>query len=273
MPNRNPLLVSSPSSRRGLRWILRENGSATRTSMRLDFGLLVLERGETVTVQPTLETVWVLLRGRVSFACAGQSHSARRDSVFDENPSALRCGAGERVEIGAHTGVELAQVQTVNPRYRGAEFFPASAVAAEDRGAGLAQGACRRAVRAIFDHASRPDSNLVIGEVVNRAGLWSSYPPHHHAQPEIYHYRFTEPQGYGHAEVGEQVMKVRDGDTVRIPGGLDHAQVAAPGYGMYYLWVVRHLPAQPYRGFAFTAEHKWLLDPQRQGWTPKGWRA
>ncbi|HEX2100541.1 MAG TPA: 5-deoxy-glucuronate isomerase, partial [Candidatus Synoicihabitans sp.] len=61
---------------------------------------------------------------------------------------------------------------------------------------------------------------------------------------------------------------VRPGDTVMIPGGLDHAQVSAPGYGMYYLWIVRHLPRRPYRGFKFTPAHTWLLDPKAQGWQP-----
>ena len=44
------------------------------------------------------------------------------------------------------------------------------------------------------------------------------------------------------AELGEEVFKVNDRDTVCIPPGLDHAQCAAPGYGMYYSWVIRHLP-------------------------------
>jgi 5-deoxy-glucuronate isomerase len=61
---------------------------------------------------------------------------------------------------------------------------------------------------------------------------------------------------------------VRQGDTTKIPGGLDHAQVSAPGYGMYYLWIVRHLPRRPYKGFTFTPAHTWLLDPARQGWQP-----
>jgi 5-deoxy-glucuronate isomerase len=100
-----------------------------------------------------------------------------------------------------------------------------------------------------------------LGEVINSPGKWSSYPPHHHLQPEFYHYRFTLPQGYGHAELGDDILKIRHGDTVEIPGGLDHAQVSAPGYGMYYLWVVRHLPKQPYTGFEFTREHEWVLDP------------
>ena len=65
------------------------------------------------------------------------------------------------------------------------------------------------------------------------------------------------------------VLKVRDGDTVIIPPGLDHAQVSAPGYGMYYLWMIRHLPGNPYTGFTFAEEHRWTLDPAQQGWRPK----
>jgi 5-deoxy-glucuronate isomerase len=130
------------------------------------------------------------------------------------------------------------------------------------------QNACLRNVRLIFDRTTRPESNLVLGEVVNYPGRWSSYPPHHHDQPEIYHYRFTAPHGYGHAELGDDVVKVREGDTVVIPPGRDHAQVSAPGYGMYYLWMIRHLPGNPYTGFTFAEEHKWTLDASQQGWRP-----
>jgi 5-deoxy-glucuronate isomerase len=105
---------------------------------------------------------------------------------------------------------------------------------------------------------------------VNYPGRWSSYPPHHHDQPEIYHYRFTDPDGYGHAELGDDVLKVRTNDTVFIPPGLDHGQVSAPGYGMYYLWMIRHLPGNPYTGFTFAKEHQWTLNPKKQGWKPAG---
>jgi 5-deoxy-glucuronate isomerase len=38
---------------------------------------------------------------------------------------------------------------------------------------------------------------------------------------------------------------------------------------MYYLWVIRHLPGRPYKGFEFTPAHQWLLDPKNQGWTAR----
>jgi 5-deoxy-glucuronate isomerase len=211
----------------------------------------------------------VLLSGRVTVAAAGRVNEAHRASLFDQGPWSLHCGPGQRVAIEAtREPAEFAVVRAGSSRLRGAIWSTPTECGTEDRGAGLAQGACRRLVRTIFDYQTRPESNLVAGEVVNFPGRWSSYPPHHHPQPEIYHYRFTKPQGYGHAEIGDAVLKVHDGDTTVIPGGLDHAQVSAPGYGMYYLWIVRHLPRRPYKGFTFTRDHTWLLDPAKQGWQP-----
>ncbi len=246
---------------------LTENKGVFKTGMA--FGVLRLRRGETLQVTTEEETLWVLMSGRCRVSVIGGTTMVARASLFDEGPYAVHAGLGEDVTFKAETTTEWTVTRTANPRQMGARLYRNDEFATEDRGAGLAQGACRRLVRTIFDYSTRPDSHLVVGEVVNFPGRWSTYPPHHHPQPEIYHYRFTEPQGYGHCEIGEDVFKVRGGDTALIPGGLDHSQVSAPGYGMYYLWVIRHLPGTPYKGFEFTPEHKWLLDPKRQGWTPQ----
>jgi 5-deoxy-glucuronate isomerase len=37
---------------------------------------------------------------------------------------------------------------------------------------------------------------------------------------------------------------------------------------MYYLWMIRHLPGNPYTGFTFAEEHAWTLDSRQQGWRP-----
>ena len=235
----------------------------------VDFSIRRLRQRARHSEVTTGETVYVLLAGELHIATGDATFHATRSSLFDEGPSTFHCGPGQTLELTAGAGgAEYAAIVTPTENTLPVRFSTASEVASEDRGAGLAQGACRRCVRTIFDYTSRPDSGLVVGEVVNYPGRWSSYPPHHHAQPEIYHYRFTASQGYGHAELGDAVFKVRHGDTVSIPGGLDHAQVSAPGYGMYYLWIVRHLPRRPYKGFEFTPAHTWLLDPTQQGWLP-----
>jgi 5-deoxy-glucuronate isomerase len=249
--------------------ITREGLADAGFDPRIDFGITRLAAGETLSEKNPKETAWVLLSGSAQLDYQGDRVTITRRSLFEELPSALHLGPGTLVTIRAlETGAEFAVVRTTNGTSFPPRLFLPGELSTEYRGKGLVQDACLRQVRLIFDQTARPVSNLVIGEVVNYPGRWSSYPPHHHDQPEVYHYRFTEQDGYGHAELGEHVVKVRAGDTTLIPPGLDHAQVSAPGYGMYYLWLIRHLPGNPYTGFTFTEEHRWTLDPAKQGWLP-----
>lgn len=236
----------------------------------IDFGIHRVGKDQIIDEKNPKESAWLLMSGSAELRFAGKTVRVQRKSLFDEPPVVLHLSRETPVSIKSVDGAsEWAVCRTSNEKKFEPHLFLADEVEFEYRGKGLVQEACLRNVRQVFDKKRRPESNLVLGEVVNFPGRWSSYPPHHHAQPEIYHYRFTLPQGYGHAEVGEEVLKVRQGDTVKIPGGLDHAQVSAPGYGMYYLWAVRHLPGNPYTGFEFTEDHKWLLSPENQGWVPQ----
>ena len=101
-------------------------------------------------------------------------------------------------------------------------------------------------------------------------GRYSSAPPHHHPQPEIYFYRFQPEQGFGFAELGEnQALKVKHNDAIKILDNADHMQTSAPGYHMWYLWIIRHLPKNPYKGFEYNPKHEWILDPKSKIWCPK----
>ena len=236
----------------------------------IDFGIQRMRTGERVEEAHPKETAWLLMDGEAVLQWEGREETVHRSSLFDEAPTVLHVAPGARVRIDARSGCEWALIRATNERRFEARLFRPQDLQPEYRGAGLAQGASLRNVRLVFDNGNRPEANLVLGEVVNYPGRWSSYPPHRHPQPEIYHYRFTLPQGYGHAELGDEVFKVRSHDTVKILNGVSHAQVAAPGYGMYYIWTVRHLPGNRYTGFAFAEEHRWMLDPANQGWRPKG---
>jgi 5-deoxy-glucuronate isomerase len=39
---------------------------------------------------------------------------------------------------------------------------------------------------------------------------------------------------------------------------------------MYYAWVIRHLPGNPYTAPEFTPEHRWVMDKNASVWRPKG---
>jgi 5-deoxy-glucuronate isomerase len=237
---------------------------------RLSFGVLRLAAGEMENAETTHETAWLLMQGRAELTAGNQTRVFERRSLFDESPSCLHVAAGERVQLKALEDSEFTVYGSANTTGFASRFYGPADVPNEHRGKGQVGDACYRFVRTVFDRRiADPAAELVLGEVVTMPGRWSSYPPHHHAQPEIYHYRFTRPEGYGHAELGEQVLKIRQFDTVKILAGLDHAQCAAPGYGMYYSWVIRHLPDNPYIVPDFTAEHRWTMDPAADFWRPR----
>lgn len=237
----------------------------------LGLGVLNLRPGERHRETTAVETAFLLMSGTASVAVGDRQVRFARSSLFDEGPSCLHLPAGEACDIAAEGAAEFTVYRTANARPFEPKIYLPAATADEYRGKGQVGDACLRIVRTIFDRTNADaNAELVLGEVVTLPGRWSSYPPHHHAQPEIYHYRFTHTDGFGHAELGETVLKVRHNDTVRILEGRDHPQCAAPGYGMYYSWVIRHLPDDPYIVPEFTAEHRWTMEKDAVIWHPKG---
>jgi 5-deoxy-glucuronate isomerase len=99
------------------------------------------------------------------------------------------------------------------------------------------------------DFATR---HFFIGEAWVPSGNWASYPPHRHDadnlpdeidMEEFYFFRFNPEGGFGIQKVysddlsTDAAYTVRQNDTVAIPDGY-HPVVTAPGYTMYYLWVM-----------------------------------
>jgi len=237
----------------------------------ISFGILRLKAGEEYRPSPELEGALLLLDGEAHWSWADQQATTQRRSLFDDDPSALHVPRGSEARVEAVSDCELAAFALQSDGEFPATLFDGrSMLESEHRGRGQLDDTAYRIVRTIFDGRNRPEAQLVLGEVVNLPGRWSSYPPHHHPQPEIYHYRFTEPEGYGHGELGDEVLKIRQHDTVKILDERDHSQVAAPGYGMFYIWAIRHLPGRPYTVPEFTEEHRWLLDEQPAVWQLKG---
>lgn len=251
----------------GLTEITRMDDPANETG--IGFAVQKMAAGEVLDVTPQAETAWLLMEGRLAVEVDGRLVRLERKSLFDESSSALHVAAGEAVRLAAETDVELTVYQVANDKSFAPRVFTPADVPDEHRGAGQVAGACLRYVRTIFD-GSTSDANteMVLGEVITMPGKWSSYPPHHHPQPEIYHYRFSDPRGFGFAQLGDDVLTVRPNDSVKILPPNDHAQVAAPGYAMYYAWVIRHLPGERYTVPEFTETHRWTMEKDAQFWNP-----
>ncbi len=266
----SPLIRQAHPFKGGLSEIIRMN---EEKNSWMNFSVLKLAAHENFVIDAGLETAVLLLEGSVLFSYDTTERAAVRMSYFDEAPVAIHVSSSQKIRISSEITSELVIIQTTNDKDFESAFFDASTMAEnEHRGRSLLDDTAYRLVRTIFDDRNRPHANLVLGEVITLAGRWSSYPPHHHAQPEIYHYRFSESQGYGHAELNNDVFKIKNYDTIKIFGEEEHAQVAAPGYAMMYVWAIRHLPDNRYRMPTFNPLHDWtrLSGANERVWRPQG---
>lgn len=237
--------------------------------MMLDFGILVLNKGSVWESREPLERAFMLIGGKVSFSWSGQTRLASRQSCFDEPPTALQIpqGVGVRLE-GLEDGTEICVEKCPNGNDFPPKFYAQSDIKTEIFGAGVLNEASIRSVRTVFDGEIAPFSNMVLGEVINHPGKWSSYPPHDHPHPEIYHYRMFPQQGFGVSILDDEPAFVRDGDTCLIRPNRTHAQVAAPGYAMYYIWMIPHLPGDKWLPTTryYRREHQWLTEKSVMIW-------
>jgi 5-deoxy-glucuronate isomerase len=104
--------------------------------------------------------------------------------------------------------------------------------------------------------ATSRDLNILIGANVRAGrilagftrslpGNWTSWPPHEHSEllEELYVYFDMPPPAFGIQMVytapdkPEFVGVVRDGDAVIMPAGF-HPNVAAPGHGINFIWMM-----------------------------------
>jgi 5-deoxy-glucuronate isomerase len=149
-----------------------------------------------------------------------------------------------------------------------ARVLPGSEIEPETRG----HGALERTIYPILMGDLEAES-LLVCEVHNPAGHWSSYPPHKHDRPdppaetaleETYYYRLSPERGFGLQRVYtddrslDESLAFTDRDCVLVPRGY-HTVSAPPGYAVYYLNVM----AGPVRQWAIHTDpdHAWTLVP------------
>ncbi len=239
------------------------------SDMLMDFGILSLKAGESWDSGPADEKLLLHVAGSASLSWQGGTAKVARKSLFDESPAVLSlpAGAAAGVVAGAQ-GAEFCVMRTENPKAFAPRFFSPSECRSEARGKGTMGETSTRIVRTVIDDSNAKDSNFVLGEVVGMPGRWSSYPPHHHPQPEIYHYRFLPENGFGLTAIGDTPYILKHRDTVLIREGQVHPQVTAPGYAIWYLWVIRHLEGRRYVTPIFVPEHLWVAEANAPIWSP-----
>ncbi len=231
--------------------------------MSLGFGILRVSREALFSDAQGLERAYMLLCGEADIVLSGITAGVARTDMLEELPTVAHLPAGEPVEIRSRSETaEFAVFSVGNGKgfksriIRPRDIIPTRLVS------GKLKDSTERELRTVLDDKGDPFSNMTIGELVNVPGKWSSYPPHIHPHPEIYHYRFFPDHGFGYSQVGEEVHLVRNGDTVLIPPKKAHPQVSAPGFTMLYIWGMPHLPEERFGADSrkFLPEYTHLLD-------------
>lgn len=220
-----------------------------------------LATGQVLHVLETLqETAVLLLEGAVRFSWEGKTCTGIRPTSWDNTGYCLHIAKGVSADITAEQPSLVLVQQTENSRSFDSVFYTPDTIKINTFGKNIPGNTAVRDVTTIFDYHTAPYSNMVIGEIFNHAGLWSSFIPHSHEQPEVYYYRFDKPQGFGACFIEDEVFKIKHGSFAAIPGGLTHPQVAAPAYRMTYVWMIRHFDGNPWTSRCDAPEHQWIVD-------------
>lgn len=238
--------------------ILSRAGDAVN-DMMMNITVYRMAAGERRTFRTETEEMAVLLVcGNIRFRWEDREETGLRNSFIEEGPYCLHVSKGTEVTVEALAVSEVLIQTTENDRDFLPVFYRPQDCRNDIFGLGVLDGKLERTVRTVFDYQNAPYSNMVNGEVINHQGGWSSYTPHHHPQPEVYYYRYERPEGFGACFIGDMAYKIQDGAVAAIPGGKTHPQVTAPAYPMYYCWMIRHLPGDPWTGRIVDERFRWI---------------
>jgi len=213
------------------------------------FSMLVLERGEEFKEKLGKDELGiVLLSGKVEIEAQGKKYALgpRRD-VFSDPAWGLYLPGKMEWKIKAAQKSELALSYAPGPDKGKVQLVTPNQLVIHERGKDHFQ---RRVADIMVTEVEA--KNLLIGETFNKPGQWSSYPPHRHDQhnppesyylEEMYLFKLKPEQGFGFQRVYtddrklDQALVVENNDVVIFKKGY-HPVAAAPGYELYYLWVL-----------------------------------
>jgi len=115
-------------------------------------------------------------------------------------------------------------------------------------------------VRRVYTSIGEGDKadRLIVGFVEGDSGNWTSFPPHRHdGKPEVYVY-YGMGNRFGIQVVAgdeEKAFVIHGGDAVVFEKGY-HPNVATPGVGMKFAWIISAEPAERNLSVEFHPEYK-----------------
>lgn len=235
-----------------------------------EFGIINLEKGGIVSSDSgKSEIALIILGGKCSIAGDGfefKNIGGRKD-VFSGKPHTVYIPCGNKYAITAETDVDIAWTASPSSLETAAYVIGPDQV----KEAHIGRENYQRDAYLILTDAF-PAAHLYIGEAFVPSGNHASYPPHRHDfdnlpvevdMEEIYFFRFNPEQGYGIQKIYTDdnsidfTCTVKHNDATLIPRGY-HPVINAPGYTMYYLWI---MAGQKNRKFLSVIDpvHKWIL--------------
>jgi 5-deoxy-glucuronate isomerase len=216
----------------------------------LELGMLNLPAGGKYRSKSDGEEICLVLLGGLANVKAGDARFdaiGGRENVFAGRATTLYIPTGFRFSVEAVSPLEAALCRAPSDLAGEPRLIGPERVKVNVRG----RETFEREVHDIIE-PDFPAKHLLVGETFNKAGTWSSYPPHKHdraAYPEeskmeeVYLFKVDPPQGFGlqrfyspEREVDVAVI-LQHNSVTRIPWGY-HPVAAAPGYRLYYLWML-----------------------------------
>ncbi len=236
----------------------------------LEEGVLRLPPGKTYRSGSEGSEVCIVLLGGLANVTAGDKafiSIGSRANVFAGRATAVHIPPGHKFKVEAVGALEAVVARASSDLAGEPVLIGPEKVKVSTRGKDVYE----RQIHDIID-ANFPSKRLLVGETFNPPGKWSSYPPHKHdtmnppdetRMEEIYFFRITPPQGFGFQRIYsperklDDVFVVRDNSLAKLPLGF-HPVVGAPGYSLYYLWILAGEP----RNYILhdDPDHKWVKD-------------
>ena len=235
--DRSSCIVRDTAARKGRTRSVEPGRTAAQ---KLHYGRIVLAGGETLSFDTGgLETGLICVRGEARVEADGRAPTMRPyDALYVPRDTKVKVDA-------APAGCDLVEIAAPVDNTYPLQFVSYADV---QRDPGLhftAGGDGSRRTLNILLGKNVEAGRIMAGITFSEPGNWTSWPPHEHGQlaEEAYlyvampHPAFGVQLVYNSERDPELATIVREGDVVLMPQGY-HPNVAAPGHGINFIWMM-----------------------------------